>query len=249
MSKQSQSLSAPFRYRRMRELIIQRRLNRSNELENIIVNNPHLSFTTIHTNLSEKRFASVVLFRGDKRSLNNLKEQYINHPPPQIESITTLKEGRNYLVVYEVEKSGINPTDISFIIYSTLGPDTVLKVNKSIDGVTWAILTFHPERVELLMERLKEAGQRLKNTLKRNISWYELNRHTNSEYLGTHAPFLNTNEERAVKMAIQMGYYDTPKKCEVRKIAEQLKTPRSTVHYNLKKAERKILKQFVMNLL
>lgn len=55
-------------------------------------------------------------------------------------------------------------------------------------------------------------------------------------------------QKRALKMAFSYGYYQIPKKCEIRTLAQKLQIAPSSFHETLKKAEQKIIESIVQYL-
>jgi predicted DNA binding protein len=52
-------------------------------------------------------------------------------------------------------------------------------------------------------------------------------------------------QREALRTAVGMGYYETPKATTVADVAEALDVPRSTLQYRLQRAEAWLARQFV----
>jgi predicted DNA binding protein len=226
----------------MRELRIVRPLDPANELEALILKNPGLHWRALKMNVSEGKQTILMHFRGSKQELENLKREYIQHPPRQLEGIEILREMRNDLFVYEVEKSGVSPTDTSGLIYNHLGPETLVEVEKGIDGVRWKIFTFRDERVPMFLRKVEEHGRQLEQTYNRKVTWYRLTAQSRRSSLVS-PDLLDADDQKIVRTAIEMGYYDQPKRAGLLAVAKKLGMPRSTVHYHLSRAEKKLLRR------
>jgi predicted DNA binding protein len=61
---------------------------------------------------------------------------------------------------------------------------------------------------------------------------------------GALGPNLTPKQQDAVKLAITNGYYEMPRKTEIKKIARKLKIKRVAMQERLRRAERTIMQQF-----
>lgn len=59
---------------------------------------------------------------------------------------------------------------------------------------------------------------------------------------------LTDRQLRLVNAAVEHGYYDTPRRCSLTDLAEELELAKSTCSETLHRAEEKIIKQFIENL-
>lgn len=59
---------------------------------------------------------------------------------------------------------------------------------------------------------------------------------------------LSDRQLRLVSAAVEHGYYDTPRRCSLTELAEEMDLAKSTCSETLHRAEEKIIKQFVENL-
>lgn len=226
----------------MRVLVLWRQLDPVNPLEAIIQEHPTLSWHTVGNNLGRGKQAMVMRFHGSPDDLGALRERYLQRPPAHMEFVKVLRETRTGILLFAVERSGVHPLDISVWIQSILGPETVVSVRKAIDGVTWHILTANEARIPAFLEKLKAMGIRVERQLLRKISHYEM---VGLLSVGPEAAgaFALTPTERAVlESAIRMGFYEQPKHSSIAALARELKMPRSTAHYHLKRAEEKVLR-------
>lgn len=69
------------------------------------------------------------------------------------------------------------------------------------------------------------------------------------QYDVTEKRLLTDSQEEAIAKAIEMGYYDTPRKCSLTELAEELGRAKSTVSETLHRAEEKIIKEVAGDLL
>lgn len=226
----------------MRELTLERTLDPANELEAVLLRHPKLSLTTVSSVISGGKQTTVILFHGDEESIAALKDEYIRDPPAHIEAAEILREGKRELLLYEIEKSGRNPTDISIWVDMILGPETVVRIHKSVEVVRWRILTFREDKIPLFLEKLEKEGRKLENVLMRPVSWYRLASIADARELKEPGIGLSPSEEKVLKAAVRLGFYEIPKGCGVDELAEELAMPRSTAHHTLKRAEAKVIK-------
>lgn len=62
---------------------------------------------------------------------------------------------------------------------------------------------------------------------------------------GSFGPGLTRKQLEAVRLAVASGYYDMPRKSEVKKLAKKLKIKRVAMQERMRRAERKIMMLFV----
>ncbi|WP_255169606.1 helix-turn-helix domain-containing protein [Natrononativus amylolyticus] len=56
---------------------------------------------------------------------------------------------------------------------------------------------------------------------------------------------LPDEQRRALRAAVESGYYETPRKIDLSKLADELEVPRSTLSYRLRRAEAALATEFV----
>jgi predicted DNA binding protein len=61
---------------------------------------------------------------------------------------------------------------------------------------------------------------------------------------GSLGPGLTDKQLDAIKLAISNGYYDMPRKAEIKNLAKKLKIKRVAMQERLRRAERTIMQQF-----
>lgn len=62
-------------------------------------------------------------------------------------------------------------------------------------------------------------------------------------------PTLSSEQERALRAAVEHGYYETPREIEAYELAEKLGIPGSTLTYRLQRAEAQLAAAYVTNML
>lgn len=123
-------------------------------------------------------------------------------------------------------------TTIPFLLLPVLESHVTLEMPFELrDGeATWEITA--PQ------ERLSALGNQLE-AFDITFDVKRIHQHIDSEQL------LTDRQRRIVNVAIEEGYYDTPRDCSLTELAEKLGIAKSTCSEILHRAEEKIVKQFV----
>lgn len=231
----------------MREVRIHRPLTSANPMEEVMIDHPSLAWTSVTTNAAQGKQSILLWCKGTPKDLAGLKQRYIADPPPKLEHIQVVRERRGSLLLYEVETSGQDPTDISIWIQEILGPETVMRLSKSAEGVTWDLLTCKEDRVEPFLEKLDDVRQVLESRVEDRVPWYELVRFTSSAepVQVPETGLLDPDERTLLQAALRLGYFDQPKACTLAELADHVGKPRSTVHVHLAQARRKALAAYL----
>lgn len=101
------------------------------------------------------------------------------------------------------------------------------------DGEAEWEITAPQHRLSELGERLEEFGI--------PFTVNEVHQHIEPEQL------LTDRQLRLVNAAVERGYYDTPRRCSLTELAEEIDLAKSTCSETLHRAEEKIIKQFAEN--
>ena len=70
------------------------------------------------------------------------------------------------------------------------------------------------------------------------------------EYVGEHrhdVPLLSDRQQEFLTTAIELGYYDTPRRCTLTELAEELGVAKSTCSEIVHRAEETVIKEFVVD--
>jgi len=73
------------------------------------------------------------------------------------------------------------------------------------------------------------------------------NEKINEIYFPQVMPFLTKGQKRALDLATQRGYYDFPRKIELKDLAKEAGISLSTFREHLRKAEKKIMPDLIRN--
>ena len=60
-------------------------------------------------------------------------------------------------------------------------------------------------------------------------------------------PFLSKNQRKALELAFANGYYDYPRKIELKDLAKQMNLSLSTYREHLRRAEKKVMPDLIRN--
>jgi len=103
----------------------------------------------------------------------------------------------------------------------------------------------HPHGMTLTIRGTRESLREVRNALE-NILFdgYEMRLGSESEYHPEFSDILPERQTVVLNMALSMGYYDRPRQCTQRDIAESLHVKQATVSEHLQSAEATIIKKF-----
>jgi len=99
------------------------------------------------------------------------------------------------------------------------------------ENICWTVISPNAKHVMNLIEKLEEIGVsvRRKSTMNANLT-----------------SLLSVKQEEAVKVAIENGYYEVPRKINMDGLCEIMGCSKSTLDVTLRNAERKIMNQYFL---
>lgn len=230
------------------ELVLHRPLNPLNELEALMLEFPDLAYRTVNASLSDVHITGVYHFTGGSASLEALKRKYIANPPPQASVVEILAERKGELLLYEQEKIGESPMDLSVHIHRELGPDVIFTATKGRDGVTWRMIVFHHGRIRPFLESVREMETKLDIITQEKLTWYHLKALralTGPGWDEMPSRILSSSDEHILKSAWKAGFFSVPRRTDVRKLAGTLDFSPSGLSYRLRKAVQKVLGHYL----
>ncbi|WP_136589839.1 helix-turn-helix domain-containing protein [Salinigranum halophilum] len=151
-----------------------------------------------------------------------------------------LEEGRRHRIVYTHLAEVAHCDAVPFIAAQYLDGGVVYQVVREDDTARWRIMMQHDEKVGMLYDTL---GAQLADGLRFEFGHLE-------EVTGWHGSLLSSqslrSEQREVlELAVDRGYFETPREVTLDELADQLGVPRSTVSYRLRRATAELAKDFV----
>ena len=116
----------------------------------------------------------------------------------------------------------------------------LLFVTRQDDAERWRILMQNDEKIGMLYDTL---GASLRDGL--TFRFEHLKPVTSSPMAPFDSRSLRPEQRRALEVAAEEGYYETPREATLDEIAERLEWPRSTVSYRLRRAEAEVVSEFL----
>ncbi|MBO4797919.1 MAG: helix-turn-helix domain-containing protein [Candidatus Methanomethylophilaceae archaeon] len=103
---------------------------------------------------------------------------------------------------------------------------------RSDDGrICWTVLGSDDESISVLLKTLEKEGYNVENVAK---------------YTSEYESVLTPKQEDAVRLAFEQGYYDIPRRTDVRRLSEMAEVSRSTFDVSLRSAEKRIIANFII---
>ncbi|MDR3075580.1 MAG: helix-turn-helix domain-containing protein [Candidatus Methanoplasma sp.] len=99
------------------------------------------------------------------------------------------------------------------------------------ENICWTVMSPDAEHIRNLVDRLEETGVRVrrKSTMNANLT-----------------TLLSDKQEEAVRVAIENGYYDVPRRINLEGLCRIMGCSKSTLDVTLRNAERKIMNQHIL---
>lgn len=213
----------------VRELVLRRPLDARVALEAIILAHRSLVVDMLHNRPSPRGLAWLVEFRGKPAALDALRQGFLDRPPRHVRDLAIVREGRGSILTFGREVAG-GTLGISRIIVQELGARTLMHHEKSIAGCTWTIWTQADEKVPGFVAKVK-----------RLVPEYEFMAMRTKPTARPDKDGLSPQERAVVSTAVQMGYYEQPRRVHLVDIARALNMPKATVHHHLARGESRIV--------
>lgn len=227
----------------MRAISVRRPLLAANALESVILRHPELVYRSLNIALSRGKHAALMHFEGTPKALRTLREEYVDDAPPYIEQIQVVQESPRAMILYKTERSGKGPVEIAGLVHGAFGSECLARVRKDVSGAQWDILTFRDDAVNKFLQTLRARGVFTEVASRRVTAW-QLSKFSQARWsIGDE--ILTAQEEKALRHAVKLGYFDHPRRAEVREVAKALRVPASTAHYHLRRGTAKLVKDAV----
>lgn len=229
----------------MHEIVIERPFSDGVELEAVLRRHADLGYSTIHYSIAQGMGAAFLALRGGPASLAAFAREYVEDPPRQIVAAEVVAQDNDGAEVYELERSDVHPTDISGLVSRHLGPLALTHVDAGAGRLEWTIRVPSAEGVRAFTGALAEQGERLRRSFDRTLEWYAVKRVGRPRARTPPRPTLTPEEDRALRRAIELGFYRRPRGIDISRLADALGVPRSTAHYRLRSAQEKVLSAYL----
>ena len=151
-----------------------------------------------------------------------------------------LKEQGAYKVVNILEQ-----TDTSALC-EVIAAGPLARLFSSLEHVWWVTPTFvHPNGMLITVRGTKDALRTIRSSLSNFLSdGYKMKLGAESLHNPEFIELLPERQRTVLEKAIEMGYYDRPRRCTQRDIAESLDIKQATVSEHLQSAEATIIHAF-----
>jgi predicted DNA binding protein len=199
------------------------------------------------------RWILIHLYRGDARGPTGRALFIIHGPPIEVERFLAGEFGRRY-GTYEVLSQEDETTSVEVSSYAMpsyrgmdpvamtirlLGPDAIFEpilVHEGYIHVRVLAVQRRGDAFRELVSRLSSATDPSDFKLIHQGAWDPIRRLTPAD------DHLSKRQEETLRMAIDMGYYDAPRRCTLTELSQAFGISKAAVHKHLQGAEAKVLK-------
>lgn len=151
-----------------------------------------------------------------------------------------IEEGRRHRVVYTHLVDASYCDTVPFVANQYLGGGVLYQVVREGDTARWRILMQNDEKVGMLYDTL---GAQLADGLRFEFDHLEEATDWRGNVLASRS--LRSEQREVLELAVEQGYFETPREVTLDKLAAHLDIPRSTVSYRLRRATAELAKDFV----
>lgn len=222
----------------MRSVVISRPLDAASPIEALVLAHPSLNGRTLELNLAHGKLTALSQWSGSTGAIDAVVERYVRARPDHVDHAEIVERSGHGLLLFVTTDCGRHPLDIAGAIEAVLGPETLLQLSYTARGVTWRIATTNPGRLPFLMERIGERYSAIEASLARSVTPYRVLSATGE--LDEDEDALTAVQQMVWETAAREGYFERPRGCTLDDLAGACEMPRSTVHYHLREAQRKV---------
>jgi predicted DNA binding protein len=151
-----------------------------------------------------------------------------------------IEEGRRHLVVYTHLADVTHCDAVPFVARQYLDGGVLYQVVRSENTARWRIVMQNDEKVGMLYDTL---GAQLADGLRFEFGHLEEVTNWRGSLLASRS--LRSEQREVLELAVERGYFETPREVTLDELADQLGVPRSTVSYRLRRATAELAKEFV----
>lgn len=120
-----------------------------------------------------------------------------------------------------------------------IGPDILFEFERTGSAESWRILMESDERVGILYDAIQAS---IRPTIR--FEFDHIGDAANWQTELVSELDMPTEQRSALELAVERGYYETPREVTLDELAETLEWPRSTLSYRLRRAESRLMKAF-----
>jgi predicted DNA binding protein len=151
-----------------------------------------------------------------------------------------VEEGRRHRVVYTHLAEASYCDTVPFVATQYLDGGELYQVVREGDTARWRVMMQHDEKVGMLYDTL---GAQLADGLRFEFGHLEEVTNWRGGLLASRS--LRSEQREVLELAVERGYFETPREVTLDELADQLDVPRSTVSYRLRRATAELAKDFV----
>jgi predicted DNA binding protein len=151
-----------------------------------------------------------------------------------------LEEGERYRIVYSYLSDIEYCDSVPLISTRYLDGGVLYQAIREHRSVRWRVLMQNDDKVGLLYDTI---GAQLADGLDFQFGYLEEADGWHSDTLLTQP--LRHEQRETLSLAVERGYFETPREVTLDELAEELDTPRSTVSYRLRRATAELAKDFI----
>jgi predicted DNA binding protein len=222
-----------------------------NPVADTLVEHPEAAVRSLSCHVTSERLWRVDLVNGSPEALSAIETAYSTSKyfpdclvtgDCEAEAETRLLDRTDdSLVIYCVWERSEICTSVPHLALEHLGDGLLFETRQEGRRQLWRIVLSGGESVGSFGAALEKAVDGVGG-----ISLLRLTEHSptgsEQEYNGDRLPAI---QRRALHVAVEQGYYETPRKIELGELAAELDIPRSTLSYRLRRAEAALATGFV----
>lgn len=137
--------------------------------------------------------------------------------------------------IYKTKERGIMPAQLSLSAKKVFHTQPIFVDTQGVEH--WEVASWSREDITAFIQYLKKSTHNLYDFKIEKLVKTKLN----NIFFPQVMPFLTENQRKALDTAIKEGYYEFPRKIELKKLAELMHISLSTYREHLRKAEKAVL--------
>nr|WP_232423936.1 helix-turn-helix domain-containing protein [Haladaptatus paucihalophilus] len=216
----------------------------------VFIENPEMTAHSLDSCVTEDQFWRIERITGPTAALNRIEELRFDdticgESITEIDCTATrhhdvLKRTNNERVLYTYLEGISGCESVHTLAGRYLPSGLIFETHRQEDRHDWRILMRSDEKVGMLYDSL---GAALRSSLTFRMGHLRDAEGWQQDTLA--AVSLPTSQRAALKVAIENGYYETPRQIKLDDLADQLDMPRSTLSYRLRQAEAKLARGYI----
>lgn len=226
----------------------------TNPVADVLEANPDTTIRSLSCHVTNDSLWRVDHAAGPSRALEALEEAYLD-PTYFADCLVrddcgaecetqVLDRSRDELVVYTYWDRTDACTSIPHLGLEYLGDGLLFETYRANRQYRWRIVLGDGPSLHAFYDALRNEVDECTGIETLRLTDVDPTRHGSVEGDGSE-PTLPPEQERALRTAVDNGYYETPKKTDLETLSSELDIPRSTLSYRLRRAEATLATSFV----